>query len=134
MGKAKGGNHNQRQVETPPAISCNYMLSVISCSYRKEGMMLVSFGDKATEDVFHGRATARVRRFPNDLRKAALVKLDMLNASDSLLDLESPPGNRLESLKGDLREFYSIRINSQWRLVFRFEGSKAYDVQVLDYH
>jgi proteic killer suppression protein len=96
--------------------------------------MIVSFGDKATEELFHGRATARSRRFPNDMQRAALIKLDMIEASRSLLDLRSPPGNHLESLKGDLEGFYSMRINSQWRLIFRFEDSRAYDVRLLDYH
>jgi len=96
--------------------------------------MIVSFGDRATEDLFHARPTSRARRFPKDVVAAALVKLDMLNAAAALLDLRSPPGNRLEALKGDLKGLYSIRVNDQWRLVFHWIGDNAHEVQLLDYH
>lgn len=58
----------------------------------------------------------------------------MLNSSQSPLDLRSPPGNRLEQLRGDLSGYYSIRINDQWRIIFRWEGSDAHDVEIVDYH
>ena len=96
--------------------------------------MIVSFGDRATEDLYHNRPTSRARRFPQDVVGLALVKLDMLNASAAVLDLRSPPGNRLEALKGDLKGFHSIRVNDQWRLVFRWEGNNALDVRLMDYH
>ena len=96
--------------------------------------MIVSFGDRATEDLYHNRPTSRARRFPQDVVNLALVKLDMLNGSAAVLDLRSPPGNRLEALKGDLKGFHSIRVNDQWRLVFRWEGSNALDVRLMDYH
>jgi len=96
--------------------------------------MIVSFGDRATEDLYHNRPTSRVRRFPQDVITVALVKLDMLNGSAALLDLRSPPGNRLEALKGDLRGHHSIRVNDQWRLVFRWEANNAHDVRMMDYH
>ena len=96
--------------------------------------MIVSFGDKRTEDLFHGHQSVRLRGFSRDLQKTALRKLDMLNASSSLLELSSPPSNHLELLKGDMRGRYSIRINNQWRLVFRFEESNAYEVEITDYH
>jgi len=96
--------------------------------------MIVSFGDRATEDLYHNRPTSRARRFPEDVVGLALVKLDMLNGSAAVLDLRSPPGNRLEALKGDLKGFYSIRVNDQWRLVFRWEGNNALDVRLMDYH
>jgi len=64
----------------------------------------------------------------------ATRKLDLLNAAHALLDLRSPPGNRLEALKGDWKGFHSIRINQQWRIVFRWIDSQALDVQVIDYH
>ena len=96
--------------------------------------MIGSFADKATEDLFHGRVSVRVRKFPLGVQRAALLKLDMLNAAYSLLDLKSPPGNRLETIKGDLKGNHSIRINEQWRLVFRYENANAYDVQIIDYH
>ena len=96
--------------------------------------MIVSFADKMTEDLFHGRSSAKTRKLPVNMQRAASIKLDILNAANSVLDLKSPPGNRLESLEGNLKGNYSIRINDQWRLVFKFEDSNAYDVQVIDYH
>lgn len=96
--------------------------------------MIVSFGDRATEDLYHSRPTNRVRRFPADVIAFALVKLDMLNAAAALVDLRSPPGNRLEALKGDLKALHSIRVNDQWRLVFRWERNNAHDVKLMDYH
>jgi len=96
--------------------------------------MIVSFGDRVTEDLYHNRPTSRARRFPQDVVGLALVKLDMLNGAAAVLDLRSPPGNRLEALKGDLKGSHSIRVNDQWRLVFRWEGNNALDVRLMDYH
>lgn len=96
--------------------------------------MIVTFGDAATEDLYHGRSTSRVRRFPPLVVSPALVKLDLLNGAAALIDLRSPPGNRLELLKGDLKGWYAIRVNSQWRLVFRWEKNNVYDVRLMDYH
>ena len=96
--------------------------------------MIASFGDRATEDLYHGRPTARARRFPRDVIDAALVKMDSLNGAASVLDLRSPPGNRLEALKGDLKGWHSIRVNDQWRLIFRWQGNDAHKVRLTDYH
>lgn len=96
--------------------------------------MIVSFGDKATEALYHGRPSKQARRFPPDVVKTAVRKLDMLNAARTLGDLRSPPGNRLEALRGDLSGLHSIRVNDQWRVVFRWEGSDAHDVRLTDYH
>jgi proteic killer suppression protein len=96
--------------------------------------MIVSFGDAATEDLYHGRNTSRVRRFPADIVAAALRKLDVFRAAQQLQDLRSPPGNRLEALRGDFVGFYSIRVNDQWRLVFRWENDGAHEVSLVDYH
>ena len=96
--------------------------------------MIVSFGNPATSDFFHGVSSSRARRIPNQIKEAALCKLDVLNAAQSLDDLKSPPGNRLELLRGDFAGFHSIRINKQWRIVFRWQDSGAHDVQILDYH
>jgi proteic killer suppression protein len=94
--------------------------------------MIVSFGDRDTERLFHtGRSG---RRFPPTIVPAALRKLDMLNSARSLQDLTSPPGNRLESLKGSLEGFHSIRINSQWRIIFRWQSGDASEVRITDYH
>jgi proteic killer suppression protein len=96
--------------------------------------MIVSFGNRATSDLFHGISSNRARRLPNQLIELALYKLDVINAAQSLEDLRSPPGNRLEALKGDFAGFHSIRVNNQWRIVFRWQDSSAHDVQVIDYH
>lgn len=71
---------------------------------------------------------------PTQILESALYKLDVLNAAQSLDDLRSPPGNKFETLRGNFKGFHSIRINDQWRIVFRWQGSNAHDVQVIDYH
>lgn len=96
--------------------------------------MIVSFGDDATADLFHGRSTSRVRQFPHDITKRALHKLDVLNGAHELIDLRSPPGNRLEVLRGEWTGYYSIRVNEQWRIIFRWKENNAHDVQLIDYH
>ncbi|MCI0690962.1 type II toxin-antitoxin system RelE/ParE family toxin [candidate division KSB1 bacterium] len=96
--------------------------------------MIVSFGDSATEDLYHGRRSSKVRRFPANILRVALRKLDVLNTAHRLDDLRSPPGNRLEALKGDLQGFHSIRINDQWRIIFRWFNGMAFDVSLTDYH
>jgi proteic killer suppression protein len=96
--------------------------------------VIVSFADRATEALYHGETTSRVRRVPPDLRAPALRKLDMLNAAHVLLDLRSPPGNRLEALRGDLSGRHSIRVNDQWRIVFRWTDAGPEEVLLTDYH
>ena len=96
-------------------------------------MAIRSFSDPATADLYHGRNTSRVRRFPTEAQKTALRKLDVLNAAHRLDDLRSPPGNRLEALSSSLAGFYSIRVNSQWRVIFRWEDG-ASEVSLVDYH
>jgi proteic killer suppression protein len=96
--------------------------------------VIASFGDDASADLFHGNASARVRRFPADARSRALRKLDMLNATADINDLRATPSNRLEKLGGSLAGFWSIRVNDQWRVVFRWDGGSALDVRLTDYH
>ena len=96
--------------------------------------MITSFGDKGTSDLFHGISSRRASKIPDQIHELALYKLDVLNAAQVLDDLRSPPGNRLEPLKGELKGFYSIRINSQWRIIFRWAEGGATDVQIVDYH
>lgn len=96
--------------------------------------MIVSFGDRATAALYHGERGKAIRKYPPDIRRAALRKLDVLNGARELKDLRSPPGNRLETLRGDLAGFHSIRINVQWRIVFRWVDGDARDVSVVDYH
>ncbi len=96
--------------------------------------MIVSFGDATTEALFHGESGRTTRTLPPDIRRTALRKLDMLNAATDLIDLRSPPGNRLEALRGDLRGLHSIRINDQWRIVFRWTANGPAEVRIADYH
>jgi len=96
--------------------------------------MIESFGDAVAEYLFYDRKSKSTRSFPNELRRAARRKLLYLHDATDLQDLKVPPGNRLESLKGNLKGFHSIRINDQWRLIFRWSGGQSQDVQILDYH
>ena len=96
--------------------------------------MIISFADKTTSDLYHGKSSGRVRKLLTQILESALYKLDVLNGAQNLDDLRSPPGNRLEVLKGNYLGFHSIRINAQWRNIFRWEDSDAHDVCVIDYH
>ncbi len=96
--------------------------------------MVRSFADIRTEALFHGGGNREVNRLPLELIRAAIRKLDMLNAAVRVQDLRSPPGNRLETLKGDLAGRCSIRVNDRWRLVFRWEQDAAWEVVLMDYH
>ncbi|MBI5594564.1 MAG: type II toxin-antitoxin system RelE/ParE family toxin [Elusimicrobia bacterium] len=96
--------------------------------------MIVGFADCATEDVWNGENTSAARRVPKTVWPAAQRKLDMIDAADSLNDLRIPPGNRLEKLSGRLDGHFSIRINDQWRVVFRWGGRDADGVSIVDYH
>ena len=93
--------------------------------------MIIAFADSATESFFEdGVCHRRWRAF----EKAAIRKLDMLDAATSLEDLRSPPGNRLEKLSGDRVGFWSIRINDQWRICFAWSDAGPLDVEIVDYH
>jgi proteic killer suppression protein len=96
--------------------------------------VIESFGNALAEDLFDDRNSKATKAFPPELRRAARRKLQYLHEAADLRDLKSPPGNRLEGLKGDLKGLYSIRINDQWRVVFRWMGGNAFDVQIVDYH
>jgi proteic killer suppression protein len=96
--------------------------------------MIVSFGDRTTEALYHGETGRLTRAIPPDIHRTALRKLDMLEAASDLSDLRSPPGNRLEALRGDLKGLHSIRINDQWRIVFRWTSNGPTEVRVVDYH
>jgi len=95
--------------------------------------VIVNFRGQLAEDLFFDRQSRITRRFPSELRSIAQRKLQYLNAATGLRDLKSPPGNRLEALKGNLAGYHSIRINDQWRLVFRWHEG-ACEVQIVDYH
>lgn len=92
--------------------------------------MIKSFKCKDTEKLFNDRD---VKKFRSISRKARM-KLEMINAAVSLKGLKIPPGNRLEALKGDRKGQYSIRIDSQWRICFKWQGGNIYDVEIVDYH
>jgi proteic killer suppression protein len=94
-----------------------------------------SFGDAATRDLFHGSKTARARRIPAAIAPAARRKLDQIALyAENLNDLRMPPSNHLEALHGDLAGYHSIRIDRQWRIVFRWIDGAAEDVSITDYH
>ena len=96
--------------------------------------MIESFGNRLAEDLFYERNSKDVRGFPPELRRAARRKLLYLHDAAELVDLRSPPGNRLEALRGDLRGYHSIRVNDRWRIIFRFDDGNASDVDIVDYH
>lgn len=93
--------------------------------------MIKGFRDREAERLFERRPA---RRFGTGVQRAALRKLRMLDAAAKLDDLRVPPGNRLERLRGDRSGQYSIRINDQWRIRFRWHGDDAHDVEIVDYH
>jgi toxin HigB-1 len=96
--------------------------------------VIESFGNALAEDLFDDRNSKATKGLPQELRRAARRKLQYLHEAADLRDLKIPPGNRLEGLKGDWKGFHSIRINDQWRVVFRWSGGNAFDVQIVDYH
>ncbi|MEW5980273.1 MAG: type II toxin-antitoxin system RelE/ParE family toxin [Acidobacteriota bacterium] len=96
--------------------------------------MILSFKDRTTEDIYNGEDTKAARSFPRTIWKVAARELDMINAARDVQDLKVPPGNRLETLKGDRRGWYSIRINDQFRIVFQWKEGNAKDVEIVDYH
>jgi proteic killer suppression protein len=93
--------------------------------------MIVSFGSKETEKVFNGE---RVKGLPLEIQKTGRRKLRMLNNSQNIKDLTIPPSNKLEKLGGNLKDYYSIRINDQWRIVFQWKPAQASNVKIIDYH
>lgn len=93
--------------------------------------MIQSFADKVTAAIFSGQ---EVRRLPQAVQETARRKLKLIDAAVSLESLRVPPGNRLEALRGDRKGHWSIRINDQWRICFRWERGDAFDVEVVDYH
>ena len=93
--------------------------------------MIRSFGSKETEKIWNGIKSTKL---PGEIQNVARRKLRMLNNSYNINDLRIPPYNRLEKLKGALSGFYSVRINDQWRIVFKFTNGNAFDVEITDYH
>ena len=93
--------------------------------------MIKSFRDKVTEKIFNRQFSGQL---PHDIQHIARKKLIILDAVPELNDLRIPPGNRLEALKGNRKGQYSIRINDQWRIYFKWNDGDAYDVEITDYH
>jgi len=93
--------------------------------------MILSFGSRDTRKIWEGEWATR---FSGELQEVIRRKLRMLNRSQNMRDLMTPPSNRLEKLKGTLRNYHSIRVNSQWRIIFIWESGDASEVEVVDYH
>ena len=91
--------------------------------------MIKEFGDKESEKIWNGLSS---KKLPIDIQNVARRKLRMINNSNDINDLRIPPANRLEKLKGKLSNYYSIRINNQWRIIFIWENNDAYDVKIID--
>ena len=93
--------------------------------------MIKTFADRQTEDFY---VTGKSRRLPPDVARRALRKLTVINETQQVETLKAPPGNRLHALGGDRAGQYSVSVNDQWRVCFRFEDGDAYDVEICDYH
>jgi proteic killer suppression protein len=93
--------------------------------------MIISFGSKETEKIWNGDS---VKNLPQEIQQIGRRKLRMLNNSQNLLDLKVPPSNKLEKLSGKMSDLYSIRINDQWRITFKWEDGNADEVRIIDYH
>lgn len=96
--------------------------------------MITSFGNKLAEDLYFNKNSKVVKKFPKEIHRVARRKLLYLHDAAELRDLRIPPGNRLEKLKGDLSAFHSIRINDQWRVIFKWSNGNVSDVTIVDYH
>jgi proteic killer suppression protein len=93
--------------------------------------MIKTFGDNESEKIWNG---IRSKKLPNEIQDLARRKFRMLNNAQDVNDLRIPPANRLEKLKGNLEDYYSIRINNQWRIIFQWLNNDSYDVKIVDYH
>ena len=93
--------------------------------------MIKSYGDKESEKIWNG---IRSKKLPNEIQDVARRKLRIINNAMDVNDLRIPPANKLEKLKGALQEYYSIRINNQWRIIFQWQNGNVSQVQIIDYH
>ncbi len=93
--------------------------------------MLTSFGNKNTRKIWEGE---RIKGLSTEIQEIGRRKLRMLNNSQKLTDLQVPPSNRLEKLKGKLKDYYAIRINNPWRIIFKWNNGNAHKVEIIDYH
>lgn len=93
--------------------------------------MIRNFADKRTADIFEGM---KVKKLDHELQIKILRRLRYIDAAEKLSDLRVPPSNKLEKKEGDLKDFYAIWVNTQWRIIFRWVNNEAHDVQLIDYH
>lgn len=93
--------------------------------------MIKSFGSRETEKIWEG---SRSSRLPLEIQNSGRRKLRMLNNSITIIDLRIPPSNRLEKLTGKRKDYHSIRINDQWRIIFKWHNGHSFDVEIIDYH
>jgi proteic killer suppression protein len=93
--------------------------------------MITTFTCIETQKIWHGE---RSLKLPGTIQEVARRKLRMLNNARDIIDLRVPPANRLEKLSGNLASYYSIRINDQWRIIFKWNTGNAYAVEIMDYH
>lgn len=111
------------------------MLSILSLdntnAMRYYDNMIRTYGDKETEQIYKGKVS---KKLPYEIQHIARRKLRMIDAAITVTDLKIPPGNRLEQLKGDLKAYWSIRINDKYRIIFIFKEGGAEDVKITDYH
>jgi toxin HigB-1 len=113
----------------PPSLSA--IADIINVMLNSLSYTVLSFGPKETELIFRAMVP---KRLPQDIQKTARRKLLYLNDAENLRDLLASPGNRLVKLDGDRQGQYSIRINDQWRICFRWDEGQAFDVEIVDYH
>ena len=93
--------------------------------------MILSISSKDTQKIWDAEG---VKKLPNEIQEIGRRKLRMLNNSQNIADLQMPPSNKLEKLKGNLKDFYAIRVNDQWRIIFKWSSGNASEVEILDYH
>jgi len=93
--------------------------------------MIKSFGSKETEKISKGERSSRL---PNEIQQIGRRKLRMLNNSISIIDLIVPPSNGLKKLSGDRKDYHCIRINDQWRIIFKWHSAHSFEVEIIDYH
>lgn len=107
------------------------LVLTFSVSNVKQDLMIKEFGDKKTEKIWNG---IRSKKLPSEIQNVGRRKLRMLNNAFDISDLRVPPANRFEKLKGNLSEYHSIRINNQWRIIFKWLNDDVYEVKIVDYH
>ncbi len=96
--------------------------------------MIIDFASRHAEDIFNGISSKRSRKIPTPLHGKCCRLFDQINAASIIETLSVPPSNHLEKLKGDLRGYWSLRINNQWRIIFQWKNGNAFNVDIVDYH